>query len=415
MKNNKFPYLIAFSAILLAGSAAFFSVTGISKLFAGEYISALIMAGSLEISKLVMASFLYRYWDRIKFAMKTYLSIALIVLMGITSAGIYGFLSSAYSDVSRKVEKMDRKIEMIEKKKSSLKRKKERVNDVINRKENRVEKIISLRKQQEIRLDSLYNKGWYNSARRTEKKIEESNERVKKLNITIDSLSNVVNSTNDSLFTLDSKISKTKNNEEVSREIGPLKYISDLTGYSMDKVVNFFILLLIFVFDPLAVTLVIATNMAVFLSKNNEKNNNDTEPIEDLFRSPKKEDREEGKKYVSNSEGEFEKNDIQEPNEQKQTKEEVNNKKKDSGEENNKRFLQMLEVLYDEGEKGKDDRLINYDELKKELNKKGIQYQQKEIEDFITACNIFKITDVNNGVLTKDYETAKELIKKIGE
>ena len=106
MENSKyFPYLVGLSAFLIAGSAAFFSVFGISKLFSGAALAVIIMAGSLEIGKLVGASFLYRYWNRITLWLKAYMLVGVITLVGITSAGIFGYLSNAYQGATIEFEK----------------------------------------------------------------------------------------------------------------------------------------------------------------------------------------------------------------------------------------------------------------------------------------------------------------------
>ena len=97
IKQYFFPFLVALSAFSLAGAAAFFSVTGLSKLFGGAQEAVIIMASSLEFSKLVTASFLHKYWKTIEWKLRTYLTIGTVTIMFITSAGIYGFLSSAYS------------------------------------------------------------------------------------------------------------------------------------------------------------------------------------------------------------------------------------------------------------------------------------------------------------------------------
>ena len=105
-ENSKhFPTLVGFSALLIAGSAAFFSVFGLSKLFAGAQTAVIIMAGSLEFGKLVGASFLYRYWDKITSLHKFYMTTAVGILIVITSAGIFGFLSNAYQGATVGFEK----------------------------------------------------------------------------------------------------------------------------------------------------------------------------------------------------------------------------------------------------------------------------------------------------------------------
>ena len=98
IKRNLFPSIIALSALSVSVSAAFYSVSGLSKLFAGAAFEVIVMAGSLEVAKLVIASLLYQYWDTINKYLRTYLSIAAVVLVLITSMGIYGFLSAAYQD-----------------------------------------------------------------------------------------------------------------------------------------------------------------------------------------------------------------------------------------------------------------------------------------------------------------------------
>ena len=105
IKSKTFPYIKAISAGAVAFSAAFFSVFGLSKLFAGAQASVVIMAGSLEFAKLVTASFLYRYWDRIPVFLKNYLLVGTIVLILITSAGIFGYLSNAYQGATTDFEK----------------------------------------------------------------------------------------------------------------------------------------------------------------------------------------------------------------------------------------------------------------------------------------------------------------------
>ena len=110
MKKRLFPLIIALSALSVAGSAAFYSVFGLSKLFAGAATQVIIMAGSLEFAKLVVASLLYQYWDNINKILKGYLMIAVFVLMVITSGGIYGFLSGAYQSTATQSELLDKSL-----------------------------------------------------------------------------------------------------------------------------------------------------------------------------------------------------------------------------------------------------------------------------------------------------------------
>jgi len=97
IKRNTLPTIIALAALAVSASAAFYSVSGLSKLFAGAALEVTIMAASLEVAKLVIASLLYQYWDTINKYLRTYLSIAAVVLVLITSMGIYGFFKCSIS------------------------------------------------------------------------------------------------------------------------------------------------------------------------------------------------------------------------------------------------------------------------------------------------------------------------------
>jgi len=261
-KKYIFPSLIALSALSISASAAYYSVYGLSRLFSGAALAIIIMAGALEISKLVIASSLHRYWTTLNKWLKTYLIIALVSLMSITSAGIYGFLTSAYQETSSKSKVVEKEILLIENKKKQFYNSITRDSTTIVTKNKRVLSLTELRQQQETRLDSLYQKGWYNSARQTETIIKEANEDLKTLEFEIDTLNLSISSYNDSLTVLDKQIFEAQLNNEAAAELGPLKYVAELTGKSMDTVINWFMLLLIFVFDPLAIALVIAANFA---------------------------------------------------------------------------------------------------------------------------------------------------------
>lgn len=271
--SKSFAYLLALSAILLACTAGFFSVTGLSKLFSGASTAVMIMAGSLEFSKLVAASFLYRYWKDIKTGMKIYMTTAVIVLIFITSAGVYGYLSSAYSKTSDNLQQVTGQIELITNKKDNLS------NDIIRLQQNskdkqeRIKTLNNIRTSQETRLDSLSRRGW--NTKSAEKSIKDADDDIRKLTKDIDEINNKIDVDNNQIQDFNTQILESQKNDSNS-EAGPLKYIADLTGKSMNSVANFFMLLLVFVFDPLAVLLVISTNLV--LSKHSNKNKED-EPI----------------------------------------------------------------------------------------------------------------------------------------
>ncbi len=116
-----FPFLIALSALSVSASAAFYSISGLSKLFAGAAFAVIVMAASLEVAKLVIASLLYQYRKTLPLILKAYLSIACIVLILITSMGIYGFLSSAYQDTANREGNTEARVVLIETKRDNVK------------------------------------------------------------------------------------------------------------------------------------------------------------------------------------------------------------------------------------------------------------------------------------------------------
>ena len=115
-----FVSILILTVLLIAGSAAFFSVFGLAAIFSGSFIPVVIMASSLEVGKLVAASFVYRYWKTLTILMRSYLIIAIFVLMFITSMGIFGFLSAAYQEDTLPLEEMNTQIQIIDDRKAEL-------------------------------------------------------------------------------------------------------------------------------------------------------------------------------------------------------------------------------------------------------------------------------------------------------
>ena len=247
MKRKLFPYIIAISALLVSGSAVFYSVYGLSKLFAGASNAVIIMAGSLEFAKLVVASLLYRYWDEINKLLRVYLTIACIILMLITSGGIYGFLSGAYQSTATKSELLDKHALML------------------HTKQDRFQEQLKGEKELLI----YYTEALYNPTmiqyidKETGQLVTKTSYRQRKLMTSqLKEVKDNVNRLNDSISIYDMKILEKEISNEGARELGPLKYVAKSLAIEMDKVVNYFLLLIVFVFDPLAISLVIATNFA---------------------------------------------------------------------------------------------------------------------------------------------------------
>jgi len=265
-KKTTLIIITSMTATFVALTAAFFSVTGIAKLFAGATLSVLIMASALELGKIVGISFLYQYWKDIPTLLKTYITTASIILMLITSLGIYGFLSGAYQATADKLGIMDQQTQVIE-------LKKKRFQDELNLSLQERDRLST--NIQELSRGMANNQQQYrdaqtgqilnttSAANRTalQKQITSATTERTQLAQRIESLS-------DSIGALDVQVLNINANNDLAAEIGPLKFISSLTGLSMDKVVNIFALMIVFVFDPLAVALVIAVN---FLLKQNEE------------------------------------------------------------------------------------------------------------------------------------------------
>jgi hypothetical protein len=252
LKRNLFPYIIAASALSVSASAAFYSVTGLSMLFAGASTAVAIMASSLEVSKLVIASLLYQYWTDLNKVLKIYLTIAVAVLILITSAGIYGYLSSAYQETANKSSVVDSKILALETKKKLYE---DTRNNILKEKQSLVDLKGALTKTSTTQYTDRNGNLVVRSNNASFKQIESASKSDEKLSSKVDIV-------NDSIFALENRILEIKTNSQVSNELGPLKYLSNLTGYSMDRIINWFLIVIIFVFDPLAIALVIAANFA---------------------------------------------------------------------------------------------------------------------------------------------------------
>ena len=230
-RSKNFHIWLGISALLIAGSAGFFSVFGLSKLFAGAAISVIIMAGSLELGKLVTAAFIYRYWKQINWLQKSYMTLAVVVLIGITSAGIFGYLSNAYQGATIQFEKQT----------TTLFYKEDRLGQL-------EEDKVYLKEELEQSIASLPEN--YITAKR--KLREEYNPKVLVLN---DEILNIKQDISDLKVEL----------VETGVDVGPAIYLAKIFNTDIDTVVKFFIFILIFVFDPLAVMLVVAFNQALVL------------------------------------------------------------------------------------------------------------------------------------------------------
>ena len=243
-------FLMFFCALALSASAAWYSIIGLTAIFAAAKIPIIIMGATLEVSKLVVASWLYRNWKEIPFLMKTYLTGALLVLMFLTSMGIFGFLSKSHADQSMNSGDVLAKIEMLEQKiqieqskidsaKTTLAQLDAQVNEMIGRSTSTsaINRSITIRKQQDKERSVLIQS------------IEESQSRINELR--------------------EELIPYKTQNRQLEAEVGPIKYIAALIyGENADenlleKAIRWVILLIVGVFDPLAVVMLIAANWSM--------------------------------------------------------------------------------------------------------------------------------------------------------
>jgi len=255
-----FPFLIGFSALSVSTSAAFYSVSGLSKLFAGASLEVIIMAGSLEFAKLVTASLLYQYWDTINKTLRTYLSIATIVLVLITSMGIYGFLSAAYQETYSKLSVVENKKSFIQQKIDFYQTDVNRYDVEIGRISNNISTLSNARASSIQVRDTSTVSGFRNTISTTELRMAQSRINVEEENRKSMQGKRII--ATDSLQRFQLQVLDLDNNNDVAGELGPLQYLSSLTGYPMDKIINILILIIIFVFDPLAISLVVTANFA---------------------------------------------------------------------------------------------------------------------------------------------------------
>ena len=259
LQERIFPFLIALSALSVSASAAFYSISGLSKLFAGAAFAVIVMAASLEIAKLVIASLLYQYRKNLPRLLKVYLSIACAVLILITSMGIYGFLSAAYQKTAALDSTVGAQIALIETKRDNIKGQlavyngeKVSINESVTALRNGLSNNVI---QYTDTLGNVITTTSSSTRRALEKQLDQAIDRQTQINIRVDDL-------NQKLFEFETEIVEVRSASEIGSELGPLKYLSGLTGLPMDRIINYLLLTIIFVFDPLAISLVIAANFA---------------------------------------------------------------------------------------------------------------------------------------------------------
>ena len=242
--------LLFATALSLSAIAAFYSIMGLVAIFSAAVVPIVVMGSILEVSKLVVASWLYRNWKGVPTLLKTYFTISLVILMTLTSMGIFGFLSKAHldqsvstGDVSAQLSLLDEKIkqekETINEARKTLTQLDQQVDQTLSRTANQTDDVgvrrsVNIRKNQARERSSLYST------------IQASQEKIAKLN--------------------QERAPVASQARKVEAEVGPIKYIAALIyGDNLDqslleKAVRIVILMIVAVFDPLAVLMLVAAN-----------------------------------------------------------------------------------------------------------------------------------------------------------
>ena len=226
---KKFPTLVGATAFFVAFNAAFFSIFGLSKLFSGAFWSVVFMASSLEVGKLVTASFVYQYWNKLSLLMRVYLISAVVILIFITSIGIFGFLSNAYQGATLNFKKETTTLMALEERLDQLEEDKK-----------------FLKEELEAQVNDLPEN--YRTARR--KLREEYNPMIQDVSKTIIDMKQNISEIEIGLV-------------QTGVDVGPAIYIAKVFNTDVDSVVKYLIFIFIFVFDPLAVVLTIGFNIAL--------------------------------------------------------------------------------------------------------------------------------------------------------
>ena len=258
MNKHILKFLVVLIAISLAGCAAFFSIVGLSKLFAGAAIAVILMASTLEASKLVITSFLYQAWSTVNKTLRLYLLIAISIIAIITSIGIYGFLSSAYSETKTKYDLTQTQTDSLSTQKSYYESSVDNYKLQLTTKTTQLTNLSNIRNSQEVRASQLVTNK--RSSRSADRSAKETDAAIKLINLDIDNLNKNIITYSDSAKKMQVKITQLGLKNNISSELGSLSYVARLLNVSMDSVVNVLIILLIIVFDPLAICMVLVFN-----------------------------------------------------------------------------------------------------------------------------------------------------------
>jgi len=261
MKQKLLSWFLLFCAVGLSLTAAYYSVMGLSILFASVAIPVIIMGSFLELSKIAITTYLHDQWKKTYTMLKVYLTTALVILSFITSLGIYGLLTTGFQENISKLEIGGKEV-------ANVQLKRDRFNEI--KKEYTLEKNTLDKDISQLRNALSTNTTTQTVDKKTGQVISKANTGNRKafesqLTLALENktkISTKIETLNDSLTNLDIQVLNMESKSQLGNELGAIKYVSELTGMPIKKTANIFILLIIFVFDPLAIILVIATNQS---------------------------------------------------------------------------------------------------------------------------------------------------------
>ena len=266
-------YLILIMAVAMAGIVAYVSVGGLMKVFSGAGTLGLLFFSAIEIAKVVATSAIHTYGKKIGWIYKGLLSLGIGIAMLITSIGIYGFLSSTYKETFMKLESVEAQVSLLVKQRDgyqgqldNVNKEKESINVRISELSSGLSNNVIQYKDPET--GQIITTTSSSTRRALEKQLNSSIERLDKVSLKSDEL-------NGKVFDLDNQITEVKLGNDSAAELGPLKYLAEVTGKSMDEVMKYFIFLLIVIGDPMAVLMVIVFNKVV----NKEEKEGKEEPV----------------------------------------------------------------------------------------------------------------------------------------
>ena len=246
MKNTILAVIVFLTAISLSTVAAFYSIIGLTTIFAGAFWPIIIMGTVLEISKLVSVSWLHHNWKETPKSVKCYMIVAILILMLITSMGIFGFLSKAHIEQQLKLN-------------TGVSTEIEKVDNLIRIKEDAIKDFDKQISVIDNSINGMIEKGKTKDSLAASDKQKKTREELdKKKNKEIEDLNELKTK----------KIAFGSEYKKLEAEIGPLKYVAEFfygesSNKTVDNAVTYMILLIIFVFDPLAIFLLIAFNQNI--------------------------------------------------------------------------------------------------------------------------------------------------------